>query len=98
MTEYKVKVFEDRTKWYNLEGQLHRENGPAIEWDDGSKAWFINGKRHRVDGPAIEKVNGYKVWYINGQELTKEEFNKRIKSCANKIVEIDGKKYKLTEI
>ena len=23
---------------------LHREDGPAIEWSDGSKKWYLNGQ------------------------------------------------------
>ena len=105
MKEYIVKVKGDRTEWYNLEGQLHREDGPAFEWPDGSKEWYINGKLHREDGPAIEDTNGTKKWWLNGEKLTEKKFNKMIKkindttnSCNDKIVEIDGKKYKLTEI
>jgi len=44
---------------------LHREDGPAIEWDDGSKEWFKNGKRHRDDGPAIEWYDGEAEWCLN---------------------------------
>ena len=43
----------------------HREDGPAVEWADGTKAWYINGERHREDGPAIEEVDGLKAWFIN---------------------------------
>jgi hypothetical protein len=50
----------------NESGQYHREDGPAIEYADGSKAWYINGKLHREDGPAFEEPNGYKAWWING--------------------------------
>jgi hypothetical protein len=67
MKEYKVKVTEKHTKWYNLEGQLHREDGPAIERVDGYKAYYINGKLHREDGPAVEWENGDKSYYINGK-------------------------------
>lgn len=28
--------------WY-LNGQLHRENGPAVEYTDGDKSWWIDG-------------------------------------------------------
>ena len=45
---------------------LHRENGPAIEYADGSKCWYQNGQRHRTDGPAIERADGTKCWYQNG--------------------------------
>ena len=51
----------------NAEGQLHRIDGPAIEWADGTTHWYINGERHRIDGPAVEWADGSKEWYINGE-------------------------------
>jgi len=98
MKEYKVKVHNDRTDWYNLEGQRHREDGPAVEYADGYKAYYLNGKLHREDGPATEYENGNKYYYIKDIQITKEEFNNRNKSCENKIVEIEGVKYKLTKV
>jgi hypothetical protein len=41
-------------RWYNDFGEYHRENGPAIEWVNGSKEWYIDDNRHRLDGPAVE--------------------------------------------
>ena len=67
MKQYIVKVYEDRTEWFNEQGQFHREDGPTIEYADGYKAWWINGKLHREDGPAIEYADGYKEWWINGK-------------------------------
>ena len=58
--------------WY-LNGQLHREDGPAIEWEDGSKDWYLNDKLHREDGPAIECADGTKYWYLNDTWMTEEE-------------------------
>ena len=29
-------------EWY-VNGKLHREDGPAVEWEDGSKSWYVNG-------------------------------------------------------
>ena len=43
-------------------------------------------------------TNGNKFWYLNGEELTEQEFNSRNSSCAGKIIEVDGKKYKLQEV
>jgi hypothetical protein len=83
--------------WYH-NNKLHREDGPAIELINGTKHWYHKGKLHREDGPAIERTNGDKEWHINGKELTEAEFNARTKSCNGKIVEIDGKKYKLQEV
>jgi hypothetical protein len=31
-------------EWY-LNGELHREDGPAIKWSDGYKEWYYHGKR-----------------------------------------------------
>jgi hypothetical protein len=70
----------EKDPWYNKKGQLHRTDGPAIEWAsgyaDGYKAWYLNGVRHRTDGPAIEYTNGSKSWYLNGTELTEDLFLK----------------------
>lgn len=90
--------YSDGSKYWFLKDKVHREDGPAIEYGDGSKYWFLNGKRHRKDGPAIEYSDGTKYWYINGKGLTEEEFNARNQTCDGKVVEIDGKKYKLKEI
>jgi len=51
--------------WVN--GERHREDGPAIESNDGSKYWYTNGKKHREDGPAIENSNGSKFWFVDGK-------------------------------
>tara|TARA_R110000868_G_scaffold292475_2_gene552961 strand:- start:337 stop:819 length:483 start_codon:yes stop_codon:yes gene_type:complete len=32
---------------------VHRVDGPAIEYADGSEAWYLNHELHRVGGPAI---------------------------------------------
>jgi hypothetical protein len=95
--EYKVKVYANGSKVWYLNGERHREDGPAIEYTDGTKHWYLNGKFHREDGPAVEWADGDKWWYLNGKELTEAEFNKKMKKpCENKVVEIDGVKYKLT--
>jgi len=59
-------------KWY-MDGNLHREDGPAIETLNGARLWFLNGKLHRKDGPAIEYWNGIKHWYLNGKQVKPED-------------------------
>jgi len=66
MIEYTVQIHERRTEWY-LNGKLHREDGPAVEYTSGTKEWYLNGKLHRVEGPAIEWSDGDKSWYLNGK-------------------------------
>ena len=62
------KINSDGTKeWINEKGELHREDGPAREFVNGTKVWYINGLRHRKDGPAIEHGDGYRVWYLHGK-------------------------------
>lgn len=64
-------------KAYIKNKKLHREDGPAVEWNDGYKVWFQHGKRHRLDGPAFISANGYKSWFEHGRRLpiyTDEEF------------------------
>jgi len=53
-------------RWY-LNGQYHREDGPAVEYSNGDKEWFLNDQYHREDGPAIELTDGTKCWYIHDQ-------------------------------
>jgi len=89
--------FADGDKAWYLNGKRHREDGPAFKYANGHKEWYVNGKLHREDGPAIEYADGDKAWWINDTKLTEEEFNSR-HSCAGKVVEIDGKRYKLEEV
>ena len=60
-------------KYWVLNGEYHRTDGPAVEYSDVSKIWFLNGKRHRTDGPAVEYANGYKWWYLNDKEVAMED-------------------------
>src|SRR3990170_7906370 len=46
---------------------LHRLDGPAVKWPDGSNEWLVNGELHRLDGPAIEYANGRKGWWVDGK-------------------------------
>ena len=70
-----------RTLWYKDEEMtiLHRGDGPAIEWADGTKYWFLNGKRHRIDGPAGEAVDGDKEWWLNDQFMEFSEWKREVR-------------------
>ena len=54
-------------RYYNTQGQLHREYGPAVVYVDGTQVWYQNDQLHRVDGPAIECPDGRRAWWQNGQ-------------------------------
>jgi hypothetical protein len=64
------KVIDNHRILYFKKGTniLHREDGPAIEYETGLKEWFFNGERHRDDGPAmLREAIGYEEWIINGK-------------------------------
>jgi hypothetical protein len=117
---YEVKVYSDGSRYWCLNGKLHREDGPAFEGTNGTKEWLLNGKRHREDGPAVEHYDGTKKWFLKGKHhredgpayegsdgskywwlnnvsYSEEEWKKKLQPdpCLNKIVDIEGKKYKL---
>lgn len=58
--------FEWGAEWRNEQGELHREDGPAIEWPDDAFAWCLNNNYHRIGGPALV-ANGCQEWWQNGQ-------------------------------
>ena len=79
------KEYSFYTEWANEARQLHREDGPALEYANGNKYWFLNGQRHREDGPAIERTDGYKAWFLNGKLIncsSQQEFKKLMKLKA----------------
>ena len=51
--------------WYK-DGFLHKEDGPAIKWNNGDEEWFIYGKLHQLECPAITRY-GTKQWFKNGR-------------------------------
>jgi len=71
--------------YYNDLNQLHREDGPAVEYANGTKFWYRNDQLHREDGPAVEYAHGFKYWYFRGKHIdceTNEEFLKLMKLKA----------------
>ncbi|NVM37763.1 MAG: hypothetical protein HWN81_19385 [Candidatus Lokiarchaeota archaeon] len=71
--EYTVREDENKTEWY-LGDKLHKENGPAVIFADGTQEWWIDGKRHREDGPAFIFPNGQKKYFIEGKNISEDDF------------------------
>lgn len=57
--------YDGNIHYYDDEGRLHREDGPAIVFNNGGERWFRHGHLHREDGPAVVEPDGYMVWYQN---------------------------------
>ena len=70
-----VKVWANGDKSWYLNGKLHREDGPAIEYADGHKSWYLNDKEvteeehKRMTSPVVE---------MTFVEMTMEEINKAL--------------------
>ena len=66
MTKSVYYIDVSGTKVWRLPNSMrHREDGPALEFPDGSKAWYLYGELHRIDGPAVELSDGTKEWFKN---------------------------------
>ncbi len=64
-------VIGNRTE-YHLNGNrpygiLHRLDGPAVEYVDGTKEWYYYGLLHREDGPAEDNADGSRIWRQMGK-------------------------------
>ncbi len=64
---HEIRKDSQGTKWYYTDGLLHREDGPAVLYADGSESWFMNGVLHRTGGPARDWVYGNEEWYQHGK-------------------------------
>jgi hypothetical protein len=42
--KYEVRGCTNGDKFWLLNGNLHREDGPAVEESDGEKYWYLNGE------------------------------------------------------
>lgn len=63
-------LFNDGWKiWFNENGVLHNENGPAVIKPDNSQFWYYNGQLHRENFPAIIRANGETEYWILGKRI-----------------------------
>ena len=78
--KYRVEVDENDTRWYyNNAGQLHRTDGPAIEYPNGAKFWVQNGMLHRTNGPAVVYTNNELQWWIHGEHMSEARFKQVVR-------------------
>ena len=68
--KYRVEVSWVGTRYYyNADGLLHRDGGPAVIGPDGRHLeWYQNGLLHRDGGPALKWANGDEWWYQYGEQ------------------------------
>jgi hypothetical protein len=97
VSQPEMVVGDDGSKCWTLNGQYHREDGPATEWPNGTKSWYLNGKRHREDGPAIEYPSGTKEWFLNGKRH-REDGPAADRSNGEKYWYLNGKQVSWKEV
>jgi hypothetical protein len=49
-----IDRYGDVIKWYNKEGHVHREEGPAVILSDGRKWWYLNEKLYTFNDWCIK--------------------------------------------
>jgi hypothetical protein len=77
--------YANGTKFWYVEGKLHRLDGPAMEYANGTKFWYVEDKLHRLDCPAVEYANGDKSWYYQGDTFyvsSQKEFEQHLRLLA----------------
>jgi hypothetical protein len=72
-----MHVLSGNVKIYVMDGQKHREKGPAETRPDGYQAYFWKGKKHRIGGPAVIYPDGTVEYWENGKLLRKDITNGR---------------------
>ncbi|MBS7811637.1 hypothetical protein [Roseococcus pinisoli] len=71
MTSSTLTTLPDGTQlWFDRNGELHRDDGPAAHHPNGSQEWWQRNKLHRVDGPAVIHSDGAEWWWLWGQDIT----------------------------
>jgi hypothetical protein len=86
--------------------KIKDKNGNQIYYEDSNRFWYK--KEYNSNGNVIYCEYSYGYWYkceydSNGNEIYYEDSDGKIvdnrpKSYEGNVVEIDGKKYKLTEL
>ena len=87
------KITWDNSIRYYKNGEVHKEDGPAIILKNGTKYWVINSKIHNEISHAYEDSKCKSWWYNNIRYGYDEEFTNEtwIEFVENKKREEDLK-------
>jgi len=53
---YCIEYLLEKCKDWKINGELHREDGPAVEYDDGINFWYLNNIEYSFED-WCEKLN-----------------------------------------
>ncbi|WP_344341422.1 hypothetical protein, partial [Streptomyces rhizosphaericus] len=60
-------------QWF-VDGQRHREGGPARVYRDGASEWWLEGEKHRTNGPAVDDpLCGDPEFWVHGDRVPDAE-------------------------
>ena len=65
------KIIQYNSIRHYKNGCLHREDGPAIIYED-CEEWYIDGELHREDGPALVYGFGQMYFYYKGYQYSSD--------------------------
>jgi hypothetical protein len=75
---------------HNYGAVLHREDGPAVMFDDGSMEWYFRGELHRTDGPALTFIDELNCpgfgWSVNGKYILSYEEFQHLTECSDEDI------------
>ena len=81
-------VISGYKSWY-INGERHREDGPAMIYNSGVQLWFKHGKKHRLNEPAVIYSKTQQEWWVDGK-LHREDGPAKIDKYGIKTYFIDG--------
>jgi hypothetical protein len=59
---------EETEFWFDLDGNYHRDNAPAILYLHGDFEWYQHGKKHNLNGPAVRRGQ-ISEWWVNDEQI-----------------------------
>ena len=103
MTQNGLVIDEHGNKSWWLNGVLHREDGPAVEWVNGHRSWWINGiqvQRIKIKKSALQNLRSCPgpVGSTCPERNWIKKGHRRCEKCAeenrkqNKVVVVDKEK------
>lgn len=74
--------------WHRVDhpNVIHRDDGPAITWDDGSRFWYYDGVNHNENGPSVIYANGQMHWHYHGSNWDFDRWCKTLQKTPEDIV------------
>lgn len=83
-TEWRIRVETGDDEYASM---VHREDGPAVLWDDGYEEWCVKSRYHRTDGPAIiDPIENIQDWYIDGVRIHNYERLQILTKCSDEHI------------